>query len=142
MIRQATINDLPRLIQLAEEFADSTQFVKGFKPEYFINSWTQFLSTSIGVIFILDDYAGMLGAIKYPDINTGRLSALECFWFVSQDKRGNGLELLKEFELWAKDHQCLDIRMVHLSDSMPERLSVLYKRMGYKPVETHYAKEL
>ena len=34
------------------------------------------------------------------------------------------------------------MRMVHLMDSMPEKLARIYKRLGYEQVETLYSKDL
>jgi len=140
-IRVATHDDIPMLRGLAEEFASSTEFVKCFDFDSFSKAWHCFID-SAGVIFILGDFDGMLGAIKYPDINNGQLTSMECFWYVSPSKRGKGKALLTAFETWSKENGCSTMRMVHLTDSMPERLQTVYKRMGYKAVEVHYVKEL
>lgn len=141
MIRLATVEDIPKLCTLAQEFASSTEFVKGFDKDRFIANWTHFIK-QCGIIFILNEFDGMLGGIKYPDINSGTMTAAECFWFVSPLKRGEGMKLLTAFEQWAKDNECKSVIMVHLMDSMPEKLQTVYKRNGYKAAEIHYVKEL
>ena len=78
----------------------------------------------------------------FPDPNTGEMLATEFFWFVNPESRGSGLKLLKVFEKWAKEKGCKKVIMVHLSDSMPEKIRNIYLRFGYKVAETHYIKEV
>ena len=142
MIRKVTTEDLPKMFDLAAEFYSSSEFLEGFDIDIFINNWTKFINTGIGIIWILNDFDGCLGAMKYLDVNNGELIATELFWFVSSDKRGDGIKLLKEFEMWAKTEGCKKIIMVHLTDLMPESVASIYKWHGYKPMEIHYVKEL
>ena len=142
MIRKATTEDLPKLLNLAQEFYASSEFLEGFNLNIFVANWSNFINNDIGVIWILNEFDGILGAVKYPDINSGELVATEFFWFVSPDKRGDGIKLLREFEKWAKEVGCKKIFMVYLMDSMPEEMKSVYKRYGYKPMEVHYVKEL
>lgn len=144
-MRQATIDDLPRLVALAEEFYASSQHLEGFRLDVFSATWSQLLGSGIGVIFLQeegDDVLGALGGVAYPDPNSGALMATEFFWFVRGDRRGGGLRLYRAFEGWARDRGCRQIRMVHLLDSMPEQLQRLYTRLGYQAAEIHYTKGL
>jgi GNAT superfamily N-acetyltransferase len=141
LIRPATIEDLPNLGKGAREFMESTKFLE-VNQENFMNTWVQLINSGLGVIFILGEYDGALGAMYYPDPNSGKLMATEMFWFVSPEKRGNGLALFDEYEKWAKEKGCEKALMVHLADSMPDRLQSLYKRRGYELMESHYCKEL
>jgi GNAT superfamily N-acetyltransferase len=83
----------------------------------------------------------MLGAIKYPDLQNGKMAATECFWYVHPDSRGRGTSLLKAYEQWADEQGCKKKIMVHLMDSMSDRLKNLYERKGYRAMEVHYVKE-
>lgn len=142
MIRKATIEDLPKLKELADEFYSSSEFLVDFDLDYFCSMWKQFILSGIGVIWILNDFDGMFGAMKYRNINNGMLTACEIFWFVAESKRGQGMELLKTFESWAKQEGCKRIIMAYLEDLMPDVLKNVYKRRGYKPMEVHYVKEI
>ncbi len=68
--------------------------------------------------------------------------AVETFWFVAPEHRGIGIRLFNAFEKWAKDNQCSKTAMIHLTDSMPERLEQLYLKRGYRLIEKHYVKDL
>lgn len=145
MIRKATVEDLPKLLPCAVEFSASSKFLNRFSFESFLSSWEKFLDMGIGVIFIEEsggDIHGCIGGVKYRDPNTGRMVATEFFWFVRMRLRGCGIRLYREFETWARDNGCQDLRMVHLMDSMPEELDRFYKRNGFEEMEIHYTKEL
>ncbi len=133
------------MAQCAEEFYASSAFLRGFDIERFVASWTQFIEAGLGVIFILDDgerTRGAIGGIKFPDLYSGALTGMEMFWHVSKDVRGQGLHLYKSFENWARENGCVLLQMVHLADSMPEKLERFYKRQGMQLMEVRYQKEL
>lgn len=141
MIRKATIADLEKVSEFGYAFLKETQFLE-FDQQAFIQSWAQFLELNIGVIFILEDFYGILGAIAYPDPNSGKMLATEMFWIVLPEYRGKGLSLVQEYESWAHSKGCTRAIMVHMADSMPDKLKAVYKRNGYREMETHYIKEL
>jgi GNAT superfamily N-acetyltransferase len=145
-IRPATVEDLASLEPLAREFYASSQVLKRFDTDLFVQTWIRLLDAN-GVIFLLEDgssIVGALGGVLYGDPYSGDAIATEFFWFVAQRARGGrgGLQLLKAFEGWARDRGALEIRMVHLLDSMPEKLARVYKHFGFQPIEVHYSKEL
>lgn len=147
VIRKAAIKDLPRLHGLAKEFYQASRILGRlpFEMHRFIKAWTNFLESELGVIFLAEDAGavnGMIGGIQYPDLYSGVLVATEFFWFVKAEQRGSGIRLYKAFESWAKEQGCEQIRMVHLSDSMPTKVANFYLRLGYELSEQHYLKEL
>uniref|UniRef100_A0A6H1ZL20 Putative acetyltransferase n=1 Tax=viral metagenome TaxID=1070528 RepID=A0A6H1ZL20_9ZZZZ len=141
MISKAVKKDLKKLIGMATRFAGSSKFTR-FNPEIFVQTWENLFDMGIGVIFIFDDFKGMLGAIKYPDPNSGEMTATEMFWWVDPEYRGKGNRLLTEYEKWANENDCSRAIMVHLSDIMPEKLKAFYNRKGYIEMETHFVKEI
>ncbi len=145
MIREATFDDLARLIPLAQEFADTTGTDLGIDAEHFMDSWKQLLASQMAVIFLHEqdgELRGAIGGVAYPDINSGWLQATEFFWFVPVSCRGGGLKLYQEFEKWARQMGCVQIRMVHLMDVEPLKTAKVYMRLGFRAIEMAYAKEL
>lgn len=142
--RVATVADLERMEATAREFYASSRFLHGFQLSRFVALWTHLLGTGGGVIFVLgsQDIDGALGGVVYPEPYSGVLVATEFFWFVRPGCRGAGMRLYRAFEAWARARGCAQIRMVHLTDSMPERLAEVYGRLGYEAAEVHYVKEL
>ncbi len=148
MVRVAVPADLPRLVELARAFwAESAvlQSTGEFDEARFAGLWTALLASGAGVIFVLEAaglVVGALGAVVYHEPYTDRLIGSEMFWFVEGAYRGRGAQLYREFERWAADQECSQLRMVHLVDSMPERLHRFYAAAGYRPAEVHYTKEV
>ena len=145
MIREATSEDLPRLEDLARQFYAASKFLFGFQVERFVEAWKRLMDSGSGVVIIDDGAGGIRGAIGgvvYPDLYSGRPIATEFFWFVAPVARSGGVRLYREFEAWARRQGAAELRMVHLADSMPEKLGRIYKAWGFEPVETHYRKEL
>ena len=141
MIWEATVDDLEGFERIQSEFMGATKFLK-VDNDVFKRTWKTFIDGGLGTIFVLDDFHGALGAIAYPDPNNGEMLATEMFWLVLKEHRGKGLRLLQRFESWAKEKECSRVIMVHMTDSMPDRLKQVYEHRGYEEMETHYIKEL
>lgn len=141
MIRMAQVEDIKNLVSTAKSFALESQYID-FDENYWMQSWETLVLSSHAVIFMTDDGHGMLGGLVYPDISSGKLCAVEAFWYVMPHARGNGVLLMEAFESWALNLGCKRVIMVHLSDVMPDKVKSIYKRKGYKEMETHYVKEL
>lgn len=136
---------LAELAGLGAQFHAEGKLPGRFVPEVFEHTWRTFLDAGVADIFVHEQdhhITGMLGAIIYPDANDGALVATEMFWYVAPEARGTGLRLLRDFETWAQRRGAARIIMAHLHELMPEALTKLYLRRGYRPVETHYLKEV
>ncbi len=130
----------------AREFYASSKFLRSFEIDRFVEFWRPILAAEIGVIFVAEDdgeIIGAIGAMSHPDPYSGELVVQEFFWFVRPGHRGSaGLRLYEALEFWARQKGAKVMRMVHLMDSMPEKLSRVYKRLGYEQVEILYSKDL
>lgn len=144
-VRPVTIEELPQVVGVGFQFFKEGDLPGGFVPDVFIRNWTSLLSEDRGVFFGLfkeDRFVGGLGAVICPDLNNGQLMAVETFWYVQPQHRGRGLRLLREFEKWAKERGARRVAMLHLLKLHPAEMNTLYKRLGYRPVEVNYIKEL
>lgn len=131
-------------VSLGQEFCADADIPGGIIPEVFINTWEEMLSSGAGVIFGMEKdglLVGMLGGVTYSDMNNGALVGQECFWFVSKEHRGGGIELLKAFEAWCIERGCKRWTMVYLVSSMPEIVEQIYRGRNYRPMEVHWLKE-
>jgi len=144
--RDATLEDLPALVDLATAFHEESKVSLTFDRDSFCRNWEKLLSSGAASIFVAEnarqEVKAMLGAMVYPDINSSDLVATEMFWYSSKDARGCGLPLFLVFEEWAKKRGARHIIMVHLSNLMPDKLRRFYVKKGYAEAETHYMKEL
>lgn len=145
-IRQAEIADLPKLAAGAAEFYAASEFLTSFDIGRFCETWSSLISGANGVIFLEEGDDGLingaLGGIIHRDIYGEALIAEEGFWFMRPDMRGGGVKVYRAFENWAKARGAVSLQMVHLLDSMPEKVARFYRAVGFKAVETRYTKTL
>lgn len=85
---------------------------------------------------------GALGGMIHRDIYGEALIAEEFFWFMRPDTRGGGVRVYRAFELWAKARGGVSLQMVHLLDSMPDKVARFYEAVGFKAAEIRYIKTL
>ncbi len=152
-VRRLVMSDLPLLAEGGRLFFAEGKLPVKFSAAHFQRCWETYLDQGIGAVFGLfrdgcypDPEAGKiegaLGAILFPSPFGGELMAVEQFWYMLPDCRGNGLKLLREFERWAiaagAEHAC----MIHLIGLQPEALGQLYERRGYRKIEVNYIKDL
>jgi GNAT superfamily N-acetyltransferase len=131
----------------AEEFYASSKALRKFDIDKFVSFWKDVIEKEMGVIFVAEDddgeTIGAIGAMIHREPYSDEVTVHEFFWFVRPDHRGfAGIRLYRELEKWAKAKNANIIRMVHLTDSMPEKLSRFYTGLGFTPVETVYSKEV
>lgn len=140
-----SVDRLPEIARLGAQFQAEGSLPGAFVPEAFVAAWENLIEQDIGVIFALEKngvVVGGLGAVVFPDPNDGAFVATEMFWFVSKTDRGHGMKLLPVFEEWAKLRDARRVVMVHLENLFPDALRRIYTARGYRPIETHYLKEL
>ena len=140
-----TVEQLPQLAECAAVFYAASRFLKDFDMARFVALWTDLLQRDVGVIYsqrVDGRLVGTIGGILYPETYSGKPVATEFFWFVLPEFRGAGLQLYHAFEDWARMRGAMEIRMIHLMDSMPQKLERVYTHLGFVPAEVHYVKPL
>lgn len=142
MIRNATMEDLPQILLLGEEFYNSTIHAELSKycPETTEKTLIHLIEQDAGILVVLDDgeVRGMAGALLYPAYMTGELTGQELFWWCS--KKGKGLRLLDEIEKQAKEKGAKTFTMLSMDNLTPERLDKIYLGKGYNRSEHTYVK--
>lgn len=100
--------------------------------------------TTRGLFVCLDGpvLVGLLAAIISPNVVTN--IATEMMWYVLPEyqKGGVGVELIKNYEGWAKEQNCGLVSLAHYNDILGERISTVYEKLGYNKIETTYIKKL
>ena len=145
MIRTIGIDELGAVEEAAREFYAASRFLGSFRLERFCAIWELLLTSGAGVIFAEDcdgEIVGVIGGIVHQEIYGEEVIAEEFFWFVREAFRGAGVRLYRRFEDWARERGASEIQMVHLFDSMPDRVAKFYLRSGFEPVEMRYRKAL
>lgn len=145
MVRQVTVQELAEVSILGPAFFSEGKLPGQFIQSVFISKWTLIIQNGMGFILGLfrdNRIIGAFGAVVAEDLNDAALVANECFWFVNQEARGRGFELLIAYEEEARKRGVVRCSMIHLVSLQPDKLGELYERRGYRAVETSYFKEL
>jgi len=145
MIRR--IHDIDRdaevLLAVSEAFAREAGIK--VKPEHIVNQARALMTSGIGTFWVYERDGvpyGMVGAILHPSLYDAAVEVTELFWYVYPEHRGGSaaIKLLSTVEDWARQVGAVRLRFAHLHDvSFP---TSLYDKLGMKPVETYYSKEL
>lgn len=138
MVRAATLEDIPALLEMGREFAGDAGVIDrtGWSDEAATNLLVFLVESDDGVLLRSDD--GMIGGHVAPHpFNPATRMFVELFW---KARDGNGRALLSAAEDAAKARGAIKSLMVGMDDM--DRTKRLYARLGYEPIETHYMKEL
>lgn len=144
-IRYAKPEDLLQCARLGELFYREGALPGNLVPSIFMGNWKTLIESGTGRILGAwrgAEFLGALGVLVYPDINDGEIVAQEAFWYVHPNHRGIGMKLLDQSIEDLRREGVKRMTMVHLESLMPDRLKSLYERLGFRPVESHYAGDL
>lgn len=146
-LKQLKPEDLNLIVDGAREFAAEAE-LPGFNDAVFVDTFSSLLRVNVAHViaaFSDDGIAqGAIGFSVYANPFSGEKSATEMFWFVRKPYRGGTLaiRLFKEFERLAANMGCKALSMVYLYKLQSDRLQIIYKKLGYSPVEACYTKRL
>lgn len=144
MIRLATEDDFPAIVELCREFWNHTMFIEEFDAEHCENMVRLAYDNGLLAVLIIDNVVqGFSAAVKsYLLGSTQALTATELAWWVNPEHRGgkNGVVLLRFMEQLAKDAGVKYWNMASMESSMPEVVNRMYERLGYRKSETVYTK--
>lgn len=142
-VREATTSDCDLVVGLAREFLTHTAYGQLFGPVAGSRLETFFhVLLAIGVIFVGEQDGEVVGALALADVEhpvTGVRYAEELMWWVTPSARGTSvaLRLLGAGERWTRQNGLSVLKMV-APEGERSRLSRLYQRRGYTPVETSW----
>lgn len=138
MIRPATPDDLPALLEMGRSFVEKAFPKVGFCAD----SCTRLALGLIenGICLVTEDRRGMIGiAIHSWHFNNSAMTATELFWWC---ENGEGAALRLAGEERVKALGIPTINMACEEHMRSPALDRLYRMNGYKPTEHIYTKEL
>lgn len=142
MIRLATANDLPRMVEMGLRFLEESPYKKYFarNPGKMLELGERLLASAGGILVAQKDQeiVAMLGFIVHEHFISGERVAGEVFWWVEPEHRGAGLRLLREAEKEAKARGAVNLQMI----APDERVGKLYGLLGYEFLESTHQKSL
>ncbi len=142
MIRAATLEDVPRIVEMGQRFRELIyRDLLADNPVQMRAISERLISGDDSVILVVEKFdrvIGMIGMMLFDHFLSAERVAGEVAWWIEPEDRGDGLRLLLAAETWARDNGAQKIQMI----APNERVGKLYRRLGYMPIETAYQKAL
>ena len=145
MIREATVDDVPSLVEMGARFIAETGYRNhiAINPRALANLMIGLIDAVSGVIFVSEKDGkpvGMIGAHVYMHPMSLESVGAETFWWVEPEARGkgSGIRLLKKAEAWADERGAVRMQMV----APNERVAKVYSALGYTKIEEQYQKDI
>ncbi len=144
MIRLATLDDVPALVAMGQQFAETPEYapILTLDPQV-AAAMASMLIQSDDALVLVDEpegqhVVGMIAFLLTPHLMSGELLALEVVWWVNPEKRSDGVKMLRIAEAWAKDRGAHAVQLIAPS----ARVERFYQVMGYRRVEVAYQKRI
>lgn len=138
MIRDATLDDIPAMLDMGERFAAKAKLPFAYDRESTEATLTFLIQNANGICLVCDD--GCAGGLCHDHpFNTEVKVGAELFWW-SEGRQGAGL--FDAMEDRAKTLGCRFWSMISLEAIRPQATGRLYQRRRYELREHTYVKEL
>ena len=143
LIRPMQETDFVPLMDLVIDFAEESLSAYGTLLEegQLYETFIMTKDTSF-VLLVKDKVVGVLAGRIVHDFCSSELVYEEVIWYTGKEYRKDGLRLLSFVEQWCKDKGIRRMTMCHMGNLKTDKLSRLYERLGYVPIETRYIKEI
>ncbi len=142
-IRQATQEDFDETFKVLREFHIEAlqEFGVKFEEDMVYKCMKETCDTTL-ILEVDNKIVGLIAGklVDYPFQNAKIFQ--EQIWYVLKDYRRYGRKLLEALEERLITQGISALIMVNLSNSMNEKLTRFYSRMGYQLMESHYLKRL
>lgn len=145
MIRQATLDDVPRLVELGVEFITQTVFHQFVQPNEaaMTATVTALIEGANSTVFVLEGRGrvlGMIGVGWYDDPFSGERTVSEPFWWVTPVARGHGARLLRVAIAWARRAGATQMQMGQPYGD--DTAAGIYEALGFAPVQLLWQRRL
>lgn len=142
-IRRGLQEDYAGAMLLIAEFAEETLSEFGIKldPEKLQKTFDAVFKTSF-VSVIDGKIVGVLAGHVVTDICSDLFVYEEVVWYIKKEYRRQGIKLLGHVEGWCKQNKIERMTMSCMHGPKTEKLFALYERLGFRPQETRFIKEL
>lgn len=148
MIRDAVIDDIDAIVEMAVEFWKLNPLGENIPADKIsIEMFVKFcLEQKLLCVLSIDDVIeGFAAGIKSVALGNSSVAiGTELAWWVNPDHRHgrNGIGLMIYLERLAKKAGIRFWSMVFMQTSMPDEIQNIYEKLNYNKTETSYTKEL
>lgn len=143
-VRHAEPGDRFRVIRLLKEAQPGAVAASGVEFAFSAPHAEQLFFAHQGrpnaCCLLLNECDGLLMARTFDHpFGAGKWASETC-WYIRPEARGTGaIRMLRAYETWAREAGCRVIGMVSMANN---DVGAIYRRLGFQPVETNYAKVL
>lgn len=147
MIRQATSDDLRRIVEMSEKFYPQTPYIllTPFDPEAVGALALALIESGIMLVAEVEgEVVGMVGLAIAPFIfNPELVGAYEVIWWVEPEHQSNGVgrALLEAIDDLARERGAFFVHMALMPNS-PDAAAALYFKLGYAHTEMSFTKRI
>lgn len=131
-MRDATHDDLPRMVEWGHEFFKVSGLVGPFDPTIFARTLKMLIEHEDGILLVSEK--GMAAAMVYPSFYSDHLTGQEMFWW-------GDYRLMKGLEDRARELGAKSFTVASLERLKPGSVERVYLRKGYRPIEHMYVRE-
>lgn len=137
----AVMEDLPRLIDMAEKFHSVSPWSHlPFDAGRVQSTFEGAITSDAAAVFVTEDVEAMAGVMVSPIFFSPEKLAQELIWW--SEKPGCGRALIKAITDWAKEQGAHSLSLARFSGISDDRMHAMYERMGFKQTEIFYIKAL
>lgn len=139
MIRLATDEDVPAIVAMGQEFAETSTYREQMRTDP-----ARLEAVALGILGNPDaamwvcerdgTLIGMLAMLLVTHPMSGDRIASEIVWWMNPTARGAGVRMLRAAEQWAQDNAAVAVHMI----APTERVGTFYAAIGYAAVEVNY----
>ena len=141
--RRGLLQDYAPAMKLVAEFAEESlgEYGTYLDPDKLQKTFDIIFKTSF--VAILDsEVVGILGGQVIEDICSKHPVYEEVVWYMRKEHRKYGMQLLAFVEEWCRIKGIHRIIMSCMHNSKTEKLFALYERLGFRPMETRFIREV
>jgi GNAT superfamily N-acetyltransferase len=143
-IRAATTADLPALVTMGRRFL-AMLYTDRLKdaPDRLDALASQLVGDANSLVLVSEqagEVVGMIAMVCYEHPMSGDPMAVEMFWWVEPEQRGDGMRLFRRARAWAKARGARILQMI--APATNPDVAAMYDRLGFVPMETTYQRSL
>lgn len=116
-----------------------------YDPNTVIETIKAYSSTNAGTAFLLIDgdvCQGIMFGTTIKSMVNQKTIFQEVIWYVNEPFRRHGVRLLREAEKMLKLQGVSIMIMAVLENSKTEKIKAFYERLGFRPMETHFVRDI
>lgn len=147
MIRPATIDDIPRIVDLGKMLHQESRYAPISFNEEKVATLMRYLIEKDGVVFVAEVDGEIVGGIAGAITEfwfSSETQAFDYSFFLAPEARHGmqAVRLMSAFENWARIHGARQIDMGITTDINVDKSARLYTGMGYKECGKLFVKEI